>query len=145
MIKRLASCIRQYKKDSILAPIYVTMEVIMEVIIPVLMSNLIDYGIDGGNMAFIIKMGVGLLLSAFISLIFGALAGRSAASASAGFARNLRHDMYYNVQNFSFSNIDRFSTASIVTRLTTDVTNVQMAYQMIVRAVNFFIGGLFQY
>lgn len=106
----------------------------MEVIIPVLMSNLIDYGIDGGDMAFIIKMGVALLLSAFISLIFGALAGRSAASASAGFARNLRHDMYYNVQNFSFSNIDRFSTASIVTRLTTDVTNVQMAYQMIVRA-----------
>lgn len=133
MIKRLASCIRQYKKDSILTPIYVTMEVVMEVVIPILMANLIDYGIDKSNMAFIIKMGVALLISAFISLAFGALAGRSAAIASSGFARNLRHDMYYNVQELSFSNIDKFSTASIVTRLTTDVTNVQNAYQMLIR------------
>lgn len=133
MIKRLAACIRQYKKDSILSPIYVIMEVIMEVIIPILMANLIDYGIDAGNMTVIIKMGVALLISAFISLAFGTLAGRSAAVASAGFARNLRHDMFYNVQNFSFSNIDKFSTASIVTRLTTDVTNLQNAYQMIIR------------
>jgi ATP-binding cassette subfamily B protein len=133
MIKRLAGSIRQYKKDSILAPVYVSLEVIMEVIIPILMSNLIDYGIDDGNMLFIVKMGAALLLSATISLIFGTFAGRSAAVASAGFARNLRQDMYYNVQNLSFSNIDKFSTASIVTRLTTDVTNVQNSYQMIIR------------
>ena len=133
MIKRLLSCVREYKKDSILAPAYVTLEVIMEVVIPILMANLIDYGIDDGNMTFIIKMGAALLLSAFMSLIFGVLAGHSAAIASAGVAKNLRHDMYYNVQNFSFSNIDKFSTASIVTRLTTDVTNVQNAYQMLIR------------
>lgn len=133
MIRRLAACIRQYKKESILTPIYVIMEVIMEVIIPILMANMIDYGIDAGNMTVILKMGAALLISAFISLIFGTLAGRSAAVASAGFARNLRHDMFYNVQNFSFSNIDKFSTASIVTRLTTDVTNLQNAFQMIIR------------
>ena len=133
MIKRLASCVRQYKKDSILAPTYVTMEVIMEVVIPLFMARLIDKGIDGGNMPYIIEIGVALLIAAFISLFFGALAGRSAAIASSGFAKNLRHDMYYNVQNFSFSNIDKFSTGSIITRLTTDVTNVQMAYQMTIR------------
>lgn len=133
MLKKLAGCIRQYKKDSILAPAYVTLEVIMEVIIPVLMANLIDYGIDKSNMTYIAKTGITLLVFAFISLFFGVLAGRSAAIASAGFAKNLRHDMYYNVQNLSFSNIDKFSTGSIVTRLTTDVTNVQMAYQMLVR------------
>lgn len=133
MIKRLAGCIRQYKKDSILAPAYVTMEVVLEVIIPILMAKLIDYGIDKSNMGYIFKIGAMLLIAAFISLIFGALAGRSAAIASAGFAKNLRRDMYNNVQSFSFSNIDKFSTASIVTRLTTDVTNVQNAYQMIIR------------
>lgn len=133
MIKRLMHSIREYKKDSLLAPLFVTMEVILEVIIPLLMANLIDFGIDGGNMNYIIKMGVALVISALISLCFGFLSGRSAAIASAGFAKNLRKDMYYNVQNFSFSNIDKFSTASIVTRLTTDVTNVQNAYQMIIR------------
>ncbi|QIB68547.1 ABC transporter ATP-binding protein [Aminipila butyrica] len=133
MIKKLLSCIGQYKKDSLLAPAYVALEVIMEVIVPLLMASLIDYGIDGGSMSYIIKMGVALLIAAFISLIFGALAGRSAAVASSGFARNLRQRMYYNVQNFSFSNIDKFSTASIITRLTTDVTNVQNSYQMIIR------------
>ncbi|MDB8552787.1 ABC transporter ATP-binding protein [Turicibacter sanguinis] len=133
MIKRLAQSIREYKKDSILAPIYVSLEVFLEVIIPILMANLIDYGIDAGNISYVIKMGVALLIFAAISLLTGALAGRSAAIASSGFAKNLRQDMYYNVQNFSFSNIDKFSTASIVTRLTTDVTNVQNAYQMIIR------------
>ena len=133
MIKKLWECIGQYKKDSFLTPVYVTLEVVMEVIIPLLMANLIDYGIDGKNMPYIVKMGTILLVLALISLIFGALAGRSAAIASSGFARNLRRSMYYNVQNFSFSNIDKFSAASIITRLTTDVTNVQNAYQMILR------------
>lgn len=133
MIKRLCKSIREYKKDSILAPIYVSLEVFLEVVIPILMANLIDYGIDAGNLNYVIKMGVMLLTFAAISLLTGVLAGRSAAIASSGFAKNLRQDMYYNVQNFSFSNIDKFSTASIVTRLTTDVTNVQNAYQMIIR------------
>lgn len=135
MVKRLLKSVREYKKDSILAPVYVMGEVILEVIIPLLMANLIDYGIDGGNMSYVVKMGLILLLSALASLFFGVVAGRKAAVASTGFAKNLRKDMYYNVQNFSFSNIDKFSTASIVTRLTTDVTNVQMAYQMIIRMV----------
>lgn len=133
MIKRLTSSIRQYKKDSILTPVYVIFEVILEIIIPVLMAYLIDYGINGNNMSYVLIMGLALFISSAIQLIFGALAGRSAAFASSGFARNLRQDMYYNVQNFSFSNIDKFSTASIITRLTTDVTNVQNAYQMIIR------------
>jgi ATP-binding cassette subfamily B protein len=97
------------------------------------MAELIDYGIDAGNMSYIVKMGIALAISCVISLIFGALSGKFAASASAGFAKNLRKDMFYNVQNYSFSNIDKFSTSSIVTRLTTDVTNLQNAYQMIIR------------
>lgn len=133
MIKKLLCSVREFKRDSLLSPLFITFEVIMEVIIPVLMANLIDKGIDAGNMSFILKMGLALVISAMISLAFGALAGKHAAIGSAGFARNLRHDMYYNVQNFSFSNIDKFSTASIVTRLTTDVSNVQNAYQMIIR------------
>ena len=133
MINRLSQSIREYKKDSILAPIYVSLEVLLEVVIPILMASLIDYGIDAGNLNYVLKMGVMLLVFAAISLLTGALAGRSAAIASSGFAKNLRKDMYYNVQNFSFSNIDKFSTASIVTRLTTDVTNVQNAFQMIIR------------
>lgn len=133
IIKKLMSCIRQYKKDSLLTAVYVVLEVVLEIIIPLLMANLIDFGIDQGNMTYILKMGTALLLSALLSLVFGAFAGKSAATASAGFARNLRRDMYYNVQNFSFSNIDKISTASIVTRLTTDVTNVQLAYQMVIR------------
>lgn len=133
MIKRLSKSIREYKKDSILAPLYVSLEVVIEVIIPILMASLIDYGIDAGNMAWVIKMGIALLISAVFTLLTGALSGRSAAIASSGFAKNLRQDMYYNVQKFSFSNIDKFSTASIVTRLTTDVTNVQNSYQMLIR------------
>ena len=111
MVKRLLKSVREYKKDSILAPVYVMGEVILEVIIPLLMANLIDYGIDGGNMSYVVKMGLILLLSALASLFFGVVAGRKAAVASTGFAKNLRKDMYYNVQNFSFSNIDKFSTA----------------------------------
>ncbi|MDQ5984247.1 MAG: ABC transporter ATP-binding protein/permease [Eubacteriales bacterium SKADARSKE-1] len=132
MIKQLLKYINQYKKDSILTPIYVTFQVAMEIVIPILMSNLIDFGIDNGDMSYIPKIGCLLLLCAFIALLLGCLAGRSAAIASAGFARNLRQQMYYNVQNFSFLNIDKFSTSSIITRLTTDVTNVQNAYQMII-------------
>ena len=132
-INKLAQSIREYKKASLLAPFYVTLEVIMEVIMPFIIANLIDYGIDAGNMLYVLKTGTALFISAVICLIFGVLSGRAAAVASAGFAKNLRKDMYYNVQNFSFSSIDRFSTASIITRLTTDVTNVQNAYQMIIR------------
>lgn len=133
MIKKLMKSIREYKKDSLLSPLMVTLEVIMEVIIPMLMARLIDYGIQAQNMGYVWKMGILLAVTAMISLMFGVLSGKFAAQASAGFAKNLRKDMYYNVQNFSFSNIDKFSTASIVTRLTTDVTNVQNAYQMIIR------------
>lgn len=133
MVRKLLKSVREYKKHSILAPVFVIFEVIMEVVIPLLMANLIDFGIDDGNLEYIVKMGVVLVVFALISLIFGILSGRSAAIASAGFAKNLRKDMYYKVQNFSFSNIDKFSTASIVTRLTTDITNVQNAYMMIIR------------
>ena len=133
MIKKLMKSIREYKKDSLLSPAMVTLEVIMEVIIPMWMARLIDDGIQAQNLGYIWKMGILLAVTAMISLMFGVLSGKFAARASAGFAKNLRKDMYYNVQNFSFSNIDKFSTASIVTRLTTDVTNVQNAYQMIIR------------
>lgn len=133
MVRKILRSVREYKKHSILAPVFVIFEVIMEVVIPLLMANLIDFGIDDGNLEYIVKMGVVLVVFALISLIFGILSGRSAAIASAGFAKNLRKDMYYKVQNFSFSNIDKFSTASIVTRLTTDITNVQNAYMMIIR------------
>ena len=133
MIKKLMKSIREYKKDSILAPIFVSFEVIMEVIIPILMANLIDNGIYAGELNTIYKLGIQLVIAAILSLAFGTFSGIFAAKASSGFAKNLRKDMYYNIQNFSFSNIDKFSTPSIVTRLTTDITNVQMAYQMIIR------------
>lgn len=133
MLKRLGAGIREYKVPSILAPVYVTLEVVMEVIIPLLMAKMIDEGINKGDMKYIIIIGIILLVSSLASLFFGVMAGNKAAEASAGFAKNLRKDMYYNVQNYSFSNIDKFSAASIVTRLTTDVTNVQNAYQMIIR------------
>jgi len=133
LIKRLSQSIRQYKRPSILTPVFVIGEVILEVLIPFLMADLIDYGIDMGNMDVIVRYGIILVILALASLTCGAMAGKFGAEASAGFARNLRHDMYYNVQNFSFTNIDKFSTSSIITRLTTDVTNVQMAFLMIIR------------
>ncbi len=133
MIKRLLKSVRQYKADSIKAPLYVSLEVVMECVIPLVMAQLIDKGIDGGNMPVILKTGLILLLASFASLIFGVLSGKYAASASAGFAQNLRRDMFTRVQDFSFSNIDKFSTGGLVTRLTTDVTNVQNAYQMFIR------------
>lgn len=133
MIKKLLKSVREYKKSSILSPIMVSLEVVMEVIIPIIMAMLIDYGIEKQNGSYIWKAGIVLTIFCMISLSFGFLSGKYAAHASAGFAKNLRKDMYYNVQNFSFKNIDKFSTSSIVTRLTTDVTNVQNAYQMIIR------------
>ena len=133
MVKRLLKSVREFKKDALLTPFFVVLEVVMEVIIPLVMALLIDKGIDGQDMAAIWKYGIILVLCAMLALMFGAAAGTFAARASTGFARNLRHDMYYNVQNFSFSNIDKFSTGSIVTRLTTDVTNVQNAFQMCTR------------
>ncbi|MBR5234514.1 MAG: ABC transporter ATP-binding protein [Clostridia bacterium] len=133
MIKRLAKCVREYKKDAILTPVFVIGEVVMEVIIPLLMASLIDNGINAGSMDFVLKMGVILLVCAIISMFFGGIAGRTCAVASAGFAKNLRHDMFYNIQNYAFSNIDKFSTASLVTRLTTDVNNVQQSFMMIIR------------
>ena len=133
MLKRLAGCVRQYKGASLLSPLFVVLEVIMEVIIPLLMAKLIDDGIDGANQAAILKTGGILAVCCILSLLFGILAGHFAAKASAGFAKNVRHDLFHAVQGFSFFNIDRFSASSLVTRLTTDVTNLQNAYQMIVR------------
>lgn len=133
MLKRLAGCVRQYKGASLLSPLFVVLEVIMEVIIPLLMAKLIDDGIDGANQAAILKTGGILAVCCILSLLFGILAGHFAAKASAGFAKNIRHDLFHAVQGFSFFNIDRFSASSLVTRLTTDVTNLQNAYQMIVR------------
>ena len=133
MIKRLLASVREYKTASFLAPLFVVCEVILEVIIPMLMANLIDYGINKSDMPYILRTGIILVVCCLVSLTFGALAGKYAAKAAAGFAKNLRKDMYYNVQNFSFSKIDKFSTSSLVTRLTTDVANVQNAYMMVVR------------
>ena len=107
MIKRIAGAIREYKRDSLLTPVFVSLEVLLEVLIPLVMSALIDRGIDAGDLQEILKLGGLLIVMAFLSLMFGVLSGMTAASASAGLARNLRHDIYYNVQNFSFSNIDK--------------------------------------
>lgn len=133
MIKTLMSQVKEYKKDSILCPIFVILEVIMEVIIPFLMASIIDKGVEAGNMNHVIKIGTIMIIAAMLSLTFGALAGKYAASASTGFAKNLRKVMFENIQSFSFSNIDKYSTAGLVTRLTTDITNVQNAYQMVIR------------
>lgn len=133
MIKQLAARLRQYKTNTVMTPVFVTLEVVMEVVIPLLMSKLIDFGVTAGDMNYVIKMGTVLLVCAVLSLIFGVFAGHHSAFASAGFAANLRQDMFYRVQNFSFSNIDKYSTSSIITRLTTDVSNVQNAFLMIIR------------
>ncbi len=133
MIKTLMGCVREYKRTSILTPIFVSVEVVMECIIPYFIAKLINHIENGTDMKMILAYGGVLVLLAFVSLFFGALAGSTCATASAGFAKNLRHDLYYKVQDFSFSNIDKFSTSSLVTRLTTDVTNVQNAYMMIIR------------
>ena len=133
MIKKLSRSIREFKKASILSPVLVTLEVAMECIIPLYMITMLEAIQEDNSLKNIITYGAILLLLAGFSLVFGILAGKFAATASAGFARNLRKDLYYKIQGFSFSNIDRFSTSSLVTRMTTDVANVQMSYMMIIR------------
>ena len=133
MFKKLAKYVKEYKKASILTPIFVVLEVVMEVIIPLLMAKIIDVGIQNGDVKYILEIGGLLIVSAILSLTFGMLSGRFAAKASAGYAKNLRKEMFHKVQDYSFENIDKFSTSSLVTRMTTDVTNVQMAFQMIIR------------
>ena len=133
MLKTLKAYVGEYKKTAIAAPVFIIFEVIFEMIIPLLMSEIIDNGLGAGNINYVVKVGIIMLLVSFASLFCGAMAARQAAIASAGFAKNVREGMYNHIQEFSFSNIDHFSTAGLVTRLTTDVTNVQMAFQMMMR------------
>ncbi len=133
MIKALSRSLRQYKKGSVITIVLSLLEVAFEILIPLCMANVIDEGIDVGNMSAVWKYGIALLIFAFFQLVTGMLSAHIAARTSVGFSANLRQDMYDNVQTFAFSNIDKFSTASIVTRLTTDVTNIQNAYQMLIR------------
>lgn len=133
MLKTLSRYIKEFKTASIITPICMILEVIMETLIPYLMASIVDYGINKSDMGHIIKTGAVMIVLAILSLVAGVLSGKYGAKASTGFARNLREGMYNNIQTFSFSNIDKFSTAGLVTRLTTDVSNVQMAYQMLLR------------
>lgn len=133
MLKHLLGSVREYKKYNILTPVFCILEVILEVVMPFLMAKIIDSGIYKGDLNYIFKMGAITASCAIVALVFGVLAGRFAAIASGGFAKNLRHDIYYKVQTFSFANIDKFSTSGLVTRLTTDITNIQNAYMMIIR------------
>ncbi|MDD4369519.1 MAG: ABC transporter ATP-binding protein [Anaerostipes sp.] len=133
MLKTLSREIKEFKKDSLLSPFFVILEVIMELIIPLMMASIIDDGVNSGNMKHVWVMGAAMIVIAMLSLTFGVLSGKYAARASTGFARNLRKKMFENIQTFSFSNIDKYSTAGLITRTTTDVTNVQNAYQMIIR------------
>ena len=133
MNRKLLQSVREYKKQAFLAPVLVVLEVLLEVLIPLLMANIIDVGIMNGDMNYIIKVGLLLVVMAMVSLFFGAKAGQVAAVAGAGYAKNLRHDIFYKIQDFSFGNIDHFSTSSLVTRLTTDITNVQMAFMFSIR------------
>ena len=133
MDKKLLRSVREYKKQSFLTPVLVAAEVFVEVLIPLLMAKIIDVGIMNGDMAYIIKLGALLVLLAVVALFFGAKAGQLAAVASSAYAKKLRHDIFYKIQDFSFGNIDHFSTPGLVTRLTTDITNVQMAYMFTIR------------
>ena len=133
MIKKLCKCIREYKKETILTPIFVALEVVFEILITYNMAKLIDKGIEVGNLNVIIKIGLILILMAICSLVLGALSGITCAKASSGFAKNLRKDIFYKIQNFSFSNIDKFKTSGLVTRLTTDVMHVNWAFQTVIR------------
>lgn len=133
MIKRILQEVKEYKKSSFLAPIFMVGEVVLEISLPFLMSFIIDKGVSQGDMMEVTKYGIIMIVAAFGSLFCGAMSGKCAAYASAGFAKNLRKAMFYNIQDFSFHNIDRFSTAGLVTRLMTDVTNIQNAYQMVLR------------
>ncbi len=133
MNKTLLRSVREYKKQSVLAPIFVILEVLMEVLIPMEMAKIIDIGISGGDLGYIVQRGAILVIMAMLALFFGMQAGNTAAVAGAGYAKNLRHDIFYKIQEFSFKNIDHFSTSGLVTRMTTDITNVQMAYMMSIR------------
>lgn len=133
MIRKLLKSLREYKKPTLLTIFCAAIEVVFEILIPLCMSDLLDFGIEGGKMSIVVKDGTWLIVLAALQLLTGVLAAVLGAKASAGFSANLRQDIYDNVQTFSFSNIDKFSTSSIVTRLTTDVTNIQNAYQMIIR------------
>ena len=133
MIKRLASCIREYKMHSILSPIFIFLEVLLEIFIPYYMGDLIDHGIEVGDMGYVVQLGLVLIGLCVISLVCGALSGWSASVASVGFGTNLRHDMFHHIQSYSFTNIDKFSSSSMITRLTTDVSRIQMSYMMIIR------------
>lgn len=133
MIKKLTAYIGEYKKDTWMSPVSVTLEVILEVLLPVLMASVIDHGVEAGDMKYVIRMGAVMLVVAMLSLLAGTMSGVFAARASMGFGRNLRKAMYDNIQDFAFHNIDKFSTAGLVTRMTTDVTNIQNAFQMIIR------------
>lgn len=133
MNRKLLRSVREYKRETILTPVFVALEVFMEVLIPLLMAKIIDVGIMNGDIGYIIRIGIVLVALAMVSLFFGAKAGQLGAIAAAGYAKNLRHDIFYKIQDFSFGNIDHFSTPSLVTRLTTDITNVQMAYMFTIR------------
>ena len=133
MLKTLAAQIRQYRKATITTPLLTVLEVVMEVLIPMVMASIIDDGIEKGDMGHVFLCGGIMLVMAAMSLFFGILGGRTAAYASSGFACNLRDSLFTHIQEFSFHNIDRFSTAGLVTRLTTDVTNIQNAFQMVMR------------
>ena len=133
MLKTLGAQVKEFKADSIRTPLFMILEVVMEMVIPLMMASIVDDGVQAGDMAHIYKMGVFMALAAAVGLFAGVMGGKYGARASAGFAKNLRQAMYENIQTFSFSNIDKFSTAGLVTRMTTDVTNLQNAYQMILR------------
>ena len=133
MIKRLARCIREYKWAAMLSPLMMVGEVAMEVTIPLVMADLYDYGIVMQDMHTVVVKSIQLVLCALMSLCFGVASANFASRAGTGFAKNLRHDMFHHVQGFSFSNIDKFSSASLVTRLTSDVANLQMTFQMMIR------------
>ena len=133
MNRKLLQSVREYKKQSILAPLLVFLEVLMEVLIPMEMAKIIDIGMKDGDLGYIIQRGVILVIMAMLALFFGVMAGKMAAIGAAGYAKNLRHDIFYKVQEFSFKNIDHFSTSGLVTRMTTDITNIQMAYMMSIR------------
>lgn len=133
MLRRILQEVKEYKAASIATPVYMILEVAMEMVIPYLMASIIDDGVNAGNMAHIYKIGSVMIAAAFLGLFAGMMGGRYGAKASTGFAKNLREAMFQNIQTYSFANIDKFSTAGLVTRLTTDVTNVQMAYQMTLR------------
>ena len=133
MIKKLLESLREYRKNALKAPLYVSLEVLLEVLIPFVMAIIIDRGIDAGDMGVVFRMGGLLLITAFVALLLGALAGKHAAIASAGFAKNLRRDLFYHIQELSFANIDKFNNSSLITRLTTDITYVQQSFQLVIR------------